>query len=1151
MSKRLIVYIILINILLSVLIPINLSADEVPWWNENWSFRQEIQIPIDTSDEYTRYQPIDIHLDFNNTCWAKDEKKHSIRIIFQDGEKFIELESQIYDLEHSNNEHLSSCNLVFLIPEQANGNEQYFVYYDDEKKSGPDYEKHVEIDESDYQFKPVQGIGFESSFFKIMQEGEFIYAVNKEGTVLGDKVSQQVTRLKKGAKDISPNNGDQIVSFAFVYWWETKGEWTGISSAEHFVSKEIFTNGNLMVKFGIVSETKDGLLRSTVIYKYYYCPIEDKRLYTHVKHEVAGYPLPLGDEIDVAYVIITCGGIKSNTIKKLNFGNIPPFLHFYSDEERIKSQEFDQYPDYSEWQPIIGKTDDYDLGSSPWLSVDYGETGKAHGIIIDSPNILKSGTDERDGIELQLYESHNIQYPGIDGRFAHLYVMRNAFEEGEPPDEVLPENHVVEFNAEYFTTENGGYPTVEKEAGIYQKLIGYQPKGDDVVDEEEGEKYRLSVYPHLLRSLMFKLRISSLLLRGSCITAELVREGESIGYGRTCRIPITQDAKIDWRNISILRRMIFNNLPSGKYLVKIFLENAIFSKERKIIGYKIVDLKKNSTIHIFCSNQGKISISIKNQNKVGVKNAQIYLIDDNTIIGEAETDINGKAILKAPCGIIGRQYTLNTTYKGFFINKQKVRLGRIRQYIPKKISLNFNTHDLQVNIFNSEGETPSFDIDLSLTSNEMQTPVGLTADSTTDGTYNFKDLYPASYILNLKYELFEIKENISIPDISSFEINLYDLSVFIKDNWNLTPEAPLDVSLKSQDFEKVVVLTGESLSSEEYLFSNIYPGNYIIKVGYKSYKKEKSIKIPIDNNGETSIVFSALFNISTKVLDARGDPLKNTKVIFKRGQKEIEGLSDDNGDVIFSIPPGNYVSKIYFNGELIAERKVDVLYDKAFSVVTTSEPIIPLIVIILSLIILAFASVYAYKKKNYLFFLKILAIVLIIISLVSPWWTIQGKSINSHINSSTNLFMMPAEMITITTNNNISAGEITSLDEAFTSVVDLLPFVFIIGIACILISIIFNRYFNRRIQFLFLLFTVLIFICSIVIFSYAMSELANVTVGSFYGNGNLDINVPGEKTYEIMSSSWGPGLSFYLLLISILLMIFIFYKYIKNRNIQI
>ncbi len=1148
MSKRLIVYIILSIILLSIFIPYNSTAEEAPWWNKNWSFRQEIIIPIDTSDEYAKYQPIDIHISFNNTCWAKKEDEHSIRVIYQYGERLIELESQIYDLEFDNTEHLNSCNLVFLIPAQANGEEKYFVYYDDEAKSGPDYQKHVEIGESYYQYEPIQGLGFESSYYKITEGEEIIYAVNKEGTVLGDKISQQVTRLKKGAKDILPHNSDQIASFDFNYWWFKDGDWCSISTSDRFISKQLFVNGNLMVKFGIVSESENALLRSTVIYKYYYCPTEDKRLYTHVKHEVIGYPLPRGEEIDVAYIILSCGGIKSSIIDELDFGEIPPYLHFYSDEERVKSHNFDQYPDYSNWQAIIHKSDDYDLGSSPWISVDYGETGKAHGIILDSTNILKSGTDERDGIELQLYEAKQIQYPGLEGSFAQLYIMRNAFEQGEPQDEIIPENYVVEFNAEYFTTENGGYPVVEKESSIYQKLISYQPENDDVVDEEEdAEKYNLIVYPHLPRSLLFKFRLSALLLKAPQITAELVHNEESIGYGKPHRVPITEQAKIDWKNISFFRKMTFTNIPSGKYVVKIWLENAIFSDEREFIGYKIVELNKDAEARIFCKHQGKISISVINQDKNGIENVEIFLLDDDTIISEVESDNNGKAVLKAPCGL-GSKYTLNTTYKGFFIDKQNIRLGRLRQFIPKRVSLSFDTHDLMINVFDSEGKAPEFSVDLSLTSDEMQVPVVIKPNSTTDGTYNFKALFPAYYFLKINYELFEIMEKINIPDLSLFEIKLYDLKAFIKDDWNLPPEAPLDVSLTSEDFEKTVVLNAKKLSSEEYLFSNIYPGNYTIKVSYKSYKREESIKIPYRGDGETQIVFSALFNITTKVLNARGDPLKDSKVLFTRGEKEIEGISNDDGNVLFSIPPGSYNSQIYSNGELIAQRRVDVFYDKDYSIVTTNEPIIPFIVIALAILFLAFAVVFAYKKKNILLFLKILAIVLAVIAIVSPWWTMQGNTSDPHLETSTKLFMMPTEMTTLTSNNNLTAGEASILDEKYTFVVDLLPLSIIAGILCLLVPIILKRYIKGKLSFLILLLVLIIFIGTIVIFSYATSEMANATVGSLYGSGNLDISIPGENNYEVMSCSWGPDLSFYLFLSSIIILIIVLWLNIKNRD---
>ena len=115
MNKKLVGYIIVSIIFLSILVPTSFSvSDEAPWWNENWSYREEIVIPIDTSLEEAAYQPIDILIEFNNSCWAIDENEHSVRVIVQESGRFQELESQIYDLNYSDETHISSCSLVFL-----------------------------------------------------------------------------------------------------------------------------------------------------------------------------------------------------------------------------------------------------------------------------------------------------------------------------------------------------------------------------------------------------------------------------------------------------------------------------------------------------------------------------------------------------------------------------------------------------------------------------------------------------------------------------------------------------------------------------------------------------------------------------------------------------------------------------------------------------------------------------------------------------------------------------------------------------------------------------------------------------------------------------------------------------------------------------
>ena len=506
MSKRIAGYLILANIILALALPITLSTppeDDDYWWDHSWSSRKEIVIPINTSSKEAHYQPIDVHVEFEKSCWAKNEEEHSIRVIFQEGGRFIVLDSQIYDeLNFTDDEHISSCNLVFLIPKEANGNEKYYIYYNDEEKPSPNYEKRVDIVDGSYYYSPIQGLAFESDFYKITQGDQIIYAVAKRGETYEGKTSQQISKIKEGEKEIKPNSGEHVISPGFVYWWREKvGGWHGnaYSANEKLKNTEVLVNGNLMVKFGIVSQSENGKIQSTIIYKYYYCPTEDKRIYMHVKHEILDYSLPEGVEIDVTYCIFPVGKFRSSTFDELNFGEIPPYLHFYSEEERPKRVELNQNPESPQAEKVIEQEDDYDLGSIPWVSADHGESGTAHSIIFESNNVLKSGSDERDGIELSIYESKIINYPGLTVSSVWVYLCRNDFEEGEPPDGSLPEDYVVEFNAEYFTTKDGGFPAVDKEARLYQKLISFQPEEEDKIEEEEIEEEKYTITSFLDR----------------------------------------------------------------------------------------------------------------------------------------------------------------------------------------------------------------------------------------------------------------------------------------------------------------------------------------------------------------------------------------------------------------------------------------------------------------------------------------------------------------------------------------------------------------------------------------------------------------------------------------------------------------------------
>ena len=87
-NKYTLIWMIIIAIFFS---PLSINATSYEEYNttdiESLAFKQELPIPIDTSLEIAKFQPIDIRVEFSNPCWAKDEKDHSVRIGFDEGSK--------------------------------------------------------------------------------------------------------------------------------------------------------------------------------------------------------------------------------------------------------------------------------------------------------------------------------------------------------------------------------------------------------------------------------------------------------------------------------------------------------------------------------------------------------------------------------------------------------------------------------------------------------------------------------------------------------------------------------------------------------------------------------------------------------------------------------------------------------------------------------------------------------------------------------------------------------------------------------------------------------------------------------------------------------------------------------------------------------
>jgi hypothetical protein len=148
---------------------------------------------------------------------------------------------------------------------------------------------------------------------------------------------------------------------------------------------------------------------------------------------------------------------------------------------------------------------------------------------------------------------------------------------------------------------------------------------------------------------------------------------------------------------------------------------------------------------------------------------------------------------------------------------------------------------------------------------------------------------------------------------------------------------------------------------------------------------------------------------------------------------------------------------------------------------------------------------------------------------------------------STYTLLFPSKIISVTESYNIIGGEISQVPEEVAIVLNLL--FILLGLTCLIIfSGILTINKKRKTSILFSIFSIVMIIFALFIFIYTMSQLTELGVGSFIGNGDIEIGLPGEGESITLSSSWGPGTGFYLVIISliILLGISIYPKIIKK-----
>jgi hypothetical protein len=336
-------------------------------------------------------------------------------------------------------------------------------------------------------------------------------------------------------------------------------------------------------------------------------------------------------------------------------------------------------------------------------------------------------------------------------------------------------------------------------------------------------------------------------------------------------------------------------------------------------------------------------------------------------------------------------------------------------------------------------------------------------------------------------------------------------------------------------------ITAEEKENGEYSFSNLYPANYILSMNYKSFDSKYDVKI--DNDTSLELSFPAEYQIDFNVMDSYGDSFSDGEITVTRSSKNVREEINKDGTTVFSVPPGEYEIKVTSDQKEIATQKTDIKGDKKINIVTSKDSFFHTMVTYVGVILAVFSVLLMFWKKKIYGGAPILIIALLIIALVSPWWVLNGR--NESVSTTSKTLLVPAKIVSVTQSSSILSGGVSQVPDQVTMVLSLLSI--LLAITCLIVFVsIFTKNKFRKTTIVLSILSFLMVVVVLSVFFYVMSQITDIGVGSFSGNGGIDTTLPGTADVVNIPCSWGPGLGFYLSITAALCLVIV--TFLKKKT---
>ena len=1030
-------------------------------------FQQDIVLPFDDTqlDESYAFQPIDLFIEFTHPCYALSETDHSIQVFYKKGVEIVELESQIYQLDRSDEHYISSCQLVFILPEDVSKDHQFYVQYSDKAIERKPYPDHLSVEKSHYYYEPISGQVIDLDYYSIFQDGIIPYGVSYKGSIFGNGVSQVIARLKPNSKTLDTQKIDQFASFSMMISSDIDEDYEYIGTGYATNPKTtVLIDGNLLVKLKIECVSPEGVIKTTNVYSYYYCPSEPKRIFVNCTHEILkNFEMKKDYNFDGVYAYLLSFHSKSEAIEKINMGTILPELFLYGKDNRVHSYDIPVNPHSEDPERILETTDDVDLGSDAWMCIHRPPGQKTHGLLFSQNHSLTQA--DQDGLAVKAFVEETINLPGLEADTGSVFAARNHYDTGGTQDYCVEKGFSAQFDCAFITFQQGSWQDVAHESQMYQTLIHSQENSFDSEGEVDTEKtYTLEGIVTGVNSIPFGSALSAYTgWNFSYVTAELYQEDNLFSSTIVSRIPfnsVSSDVDlssvkqtlsfvrelVDWKNSSILKRFKFIDVPPGEYVVKIFKENALFSTSQHYIGYAVVTVEEDTDVRIHCRRSIPISIKTIDQNEHNLADVSINVEVDGEPVTGGKSDEKGRDTLLIPF-YPSHTYDLSIFYKNIPITTKEISPSIINHVIP------------------------------------------LTAQ---------------------------------------FQISLYDVSLFIQDDWGLPPSIQLQPELIFTDeSNKEQRISFSSFQNQRYKFNQIPKETYDLFVSYKAVEKHQEITIDEDKN--LTLDFPLTYETKIDLYNKQGLFLDTAVIKFFRNHTE-KTMNLSNQPFKTNLPPGNYQISIYDDDTCIAKKPLTILSDNHQRIVTMKDSIHPFIGYLISIALFGFSFFIGFFRHHYFQAMLLLFAGLILLAALSPWWYLVGE--NGDVMVETQLHFLPTQMISFITSSEMVSGEFYTLpSEAILGIEGLL--VLLISSFCVLLFIQFIPRKHARIELGLYITSFSLQILFLIGFLFIISQLTVLGVGSSVGSGIIQYTAVDAMSDVNLDASWGFSYGFYLFLIAL------------------